>query len=146
MTIATDTDDLISTSLWGEVVTIIRNDPGYDHAGYGRDFWMTLTTVNADIQRIAGNNPTRDLGQGRFATHNIFLPDATSIKQGDRIRSSDWSVGKAEFAVEQVLSDEGHVEIRTKLVRSVAGLLNYLLLESGQNLLLENKSGIFLED
>ena len=118
MSISSDTDDLISTSLWGEVVTIMRNDPKYGDIGTGTELWSIISEPNADIQRIAGNNPTRNLGQDRISSHRIFLPDGTNVKQGDRIRSADWDVGKAVHFVLAVMADEGHTEIMTKLVRA----------------------------
>lgn len=145
MTISGDTDDLLSANVWGEEVEITRNQAGYGRIGTGGDLFTSVSTPNADIQRVSGSNPARDLGQGRFMTHQIFLPNGANVRQGDRIRASDWSVGKAEYFVEAVLADEGHTEVRTRLVRAVQGVLNYLLLEDGTYLYQEDGGGMILE-
>lgn len=142
MTIAGDTEDLISTDLWGETVTIVRNDPNYNEAGFPLNIWDTVVVTHGDIQRISGNNPTRNLGQGRISSHTIFLPDATAIIQGDRIRSSEWDTGKAEFEVQSVMVEEGHVELRTRLVRTST---MFLMLEDGTWIFLETNSEVELE-
>jgi hypothetical protein len=140
MTLAGDTDDIIS--VWGEVVTVVRNFPTYGNAGFGVNVWTDVIATVAEIQRIAGNNPTRDLGQGRFSSHAIFLPDGTGIIQGDRIRSSEWTTGKAEFEVQAVFVEDGHVEVRTRLVRSS---VIFLMLENSEWILLETGKEINLE-
>jgi hypothetical protein len=142
MTIAGDTNDLVSTGLWGEEVMIVRNTPTYDDNGFPTDSWDMIVDTVGEIQRIPGNNPTRDLGQGRISSHAIFLPNATDVIQGDRLRSSDWDSGKAEYDVQSVRSDEGHVEIRTRLVRSST---LFLMLEHGTWLRLETGKGLQLE-
>jgi hypothetical protein len=144
MTVAGDTVDLLSTSLWGEVVTIVRNSPAYQDDGFGDEEWNSVADTLAEIQRISGNNPTRDLGQGRFCSHTIFLPDQTDVVQGDRIRSSEWTTGRAEFEVQVVMADTGHTEVRTRLVRSTS-LITFLLLEDGTDILLETGSRTNLE-
>ena len=141
MTLATDTDNLLST--WGEQMYIVRNTPTYGNIGEGGDAFTILSTPNADIQRISGNNPARDLGQGRFMTHRIFLPDNTDVKQGDRLRTSDWTAGRAEYFVESVLSDEGHVELRASMARTI---INFMLVETGELLTLEDETALQLEN
>jgi len=143
MSISTDTDDLLSTSLWGEVLIIIRNDPDYGNFGEAGDHFDVMSNPNGDIQRVSGNNPTRNLGQGRFMTHTIFLPNNTDVKQGDRIRTSDWTAGRAEYFVEQVLSDEGHVELKASLART---MVKFLLVETGELLLLEDGEALQMEN
>lgn len=120
MTISGDTVDLVSTTLWGEEVNIIRNTPTYGDAGDSTDSWGTVVTANADIQPFSGFNPTIDLGQKRASTHRIFFPSGTAVIQGDRIRPSDWTAGDNFYEVDSVLSDEGHVEIYASLIRGGA--------------------------
>lgn len=116
MTIATDTDDLVATTLWGESLEIVRNTVSYDDMGGSTDSWAVIITVNADIQPISGINPTVGIGQERASSHRMFLPDATGVKQGDRVRPVGWVTGDDEYTVDAVLTDEGHVEIRMTLV------------------------------
>ena len=117
MTISGDTDDLVSQTLWGEQVNIIRNTPTYGEAGGPVDSWAVVLTVNVDIQPFSGSNPTVELGQKRISTHRVFLPNGTLIVQGDRIRPSGWVAGDNFYEVDAVLSDEGHVEVYASLVR-----------------------------
>ena len=112
MSIATDTDDLVDTSIWGEAITIVRNTVTYDDSGFASDTWASVATPNADLQPISGVNPTVGIGQARASSHRAFLPTGTDIKQGDRIRPSGWSTGEDELVVDAVLDEEGHMEIR----------------------------------
>lgn len=147
MSLSSDTDNLLSMDVWGEQVEIVRNATGYGDTGLAGDLWAVVSQPNADIQRISGNNPIRDLGQGRFSSHRIFLPGGANVRQGDRIRPSGWIAGQAEYFVQAVLADEGHTEIRANIVRPVEGAnLDYLLLEIGSYLLLEDGGGILLEN
>lgn len=143
MTIATDTDDLLVNNLWGELIYIVRNAPTYGRIGEGGDLFTIIGTPNGDIQRVSGNNPSRNLGQGRFMTHRVFLPNGTDIRQGDRIRTSDWTAGRAEYFIEEVLSDEGHVEVKASLARTI---VNFLLVETGELFLLETGASLQLEN
>jgi len=112
VTISTDTDDLVDTALWGEVITIVRNTPTYNDGGDFIDSWASVATPNGDIQPISGINPTIGIGQKRISSLKIFLPTGTDIKQGDRIRKSGWVTGDDEYEVDSVLDDEGHIECR----------------------------------
>lgn len=114
MTIATDTDDILA--VWGETVTIVRNTPTYGNLGQSTDSWASVSTPLGDIQPAGGRVVTLEGGQQREATHRVFLPNATDVRQKDRIRPSGWSSGDDEYEVMQVLSDEGHVEVLTVLV------------------------------
>lgn len=125
MTIAGDTDDLISTSLWGESVIVVRNTPTYGGDGAPSDSWATVETVNADIQPIgspdrSGSVRTVELGQVKEATHQMFLPASSGVAQGDRIRASGWSTGTDEYHVDAVLVFDDHVEILAHVVKGHA--------------------------
>lgn len=117
MAISGDTDDLLDTGLWGEAVTVVRNTPTYDNVGQPSDSWASVSTPNADIQPVSGVTVTKDGGQQREMSHRIFLPSGNGVRQGDRIRPSGWATGDNEYSVEQVSSDEGHVEVLAVLVR-----------------------------
>ena len=124
MTLSADTVDLTSTSLWGEVVTIVRNTITSDDAGFTTDSWASVATPNGDLQPISnfssGANMAMPIGQQRMSSHRIFLPDGTDVKQGDRIRPYGWSAGDDEYRVDAVLDDEGHIEARLSLVVGAA--------------------------
>ncbi len=124
MTIQGDTDDLISTSLWGEVVTVVRNTPTYGGDGAPTDVWASIGTPNADIQTfdsaVSGGVSTTEVGQMKLSTHKIFLPFAFDARQGDRIRPSGWSTGDDEHHVDLVASFEDHVEVLTHIVKGHA--------------------------
>lgn len=116
MTISGDTEDLVDTTVWGEVITIVRNTASYSDMGVATDSWESVATPNADIQPISGMNPTVGIGQMRASSHVVFLPDGTNVKQGDRVRPSGWSAGDDEYEVDSVLDDEGHIECRLSMV------------------------------
>ena len=124
MTIAGDTNDLIATTLWGEVVTVVRNTPSYGGDGAASDSWASVATPNADIQPTdsasQGAVPTSEVGQQKLSTHRIFLPAAQDVRQGDRIRASGWVTGDDEHHVDFVSSFEDHVEALTHIVKGHA--------------------------
>ena len=120
MSISGDTDDLLDTALWGETVTVIRNTISYNDVGVSADSWASVATPHADIQPLAGETITGQIGETRRSTHRIFMPNATNVRQGDRVRPSGWVTGDDEYQVEEVMSDEGHIEIWATLVKGHA--------------------------
>ena len=120
MSINTDTDELLNTSLWGEQVTIVRNTITYGSDGDKSDSWGSVSTPNADIQPLSGAELTREIGSQRSSTHKVFLPAGNGVLQGDRIRPSGWSAGNDEHHVDAVMSFEDHVEVMTHIVKGHA--------------------------
>lgn len=120
MSISTDTDELIDTSLWGEAVTVVRNTPTYGNDGDKADSWASVSTPNADIQPLTGAEANLESGAQRLSTHRIFLPAGNGVSQGDRIRANGWSTGDDEHQVDAVLSFEDHVEVLTHIVKGHA--------------------------
>lgn len=109
-----DTDALLT--VWGETVTVVRNTATYGALGQPSDSWSSVATPSSDIQPVSGTVFTDAAGQKREATHRIFFPNGTAVLQKDRVRPSGWSSGDDEYEVQQVLSDEGHVEALAVLV------------------------------
>ena len=122
MSISDDTDDLLATTEWGEVVTIVRNTPSFGDTGVATDSWASIATPNADIQPLDSNEilRTSEIGEVKGSSHKIFFPNGTDIKPGDRVRGSGWSAGSDEYEVQYVMSDEGHVEVFAKKVEGNA--------------------------
>lgn len=121
MSIANDTDQILEPgNQLSEVITVFRNTLTYDDRGTASDSWALIATVNATIDFLHGDNPTVDLGQARGSTHRLFLPNATAVRQGDRIRPSGWTTGDNEYEIDAVLSDAGHVEVLASQVRGHA--------------------------
>ena len=124
MTIAGDTADLVSTDLWGESVTVVRNTPTYGGDGAGADSWASVGTANADVQpadsAAAGQVLTGDLGQVRLSTHTVFMIPTVDVRIGDRIRRSGWSTGDDELHVDFVSTFEDHLEVLTHFVKGHA--------------------------
>ena len=120
MSISTDTDELLDTSLWGEAVTVMRNTPTYGGDGDKSDSWASVSTPNADIQPLSGADLARESGSEQMSTHKIFLPSGNGVRQGDRIRASGWVTGDDEHQVDAVLSFEDHVEVMTHIVKGHA--------------------------
>lgn len=119
MSIASDTENLLDPTLWGEIVTVVRNTVTHDSAGMASDSWASVATPLGDIQPMSGTNPiviTTDAGENRTLTHRIFMPTGTNIKQGDRVRKNGWVAGDDEFIVEGLLDEEGHIETRTRII------------------------------
>lgn len=125
MTIAGDTDDLLSTSLWGELATVVRNTPTYGGDGAASDSWATVETVNIDVQPVgsperSGSVRTAELGLVKEATHQVFFPASSAVAQGDRIRGSGWATGADEYHVDAVLVFDDHLEILARFVKGHA--------------------------
>ena len=120
MTISDDTTDLISTSLWGESVTVVRDTLSYGDDGAATDSWGTQETVNADIQPLSGGELIREIGKEQISTHKVFLPQTSTVRQGDRIRASGWAAGSDEYHVDAVMNYEDHVKAMTHIVKGHA--------------------------
>lgn len=120
MTISGDTDDIISTSLWGESVTIYRNTPSFGNFGEPTDSWGLQSTVACDIQPLGGSLKATEIGLQKNSTHKLFFPASTSVIAGDRVRPSGWVTGDDEYIVDVGSSFEDHVEADAHMVKGHA--------------------------
>ena len=106
--LAGETNDLLGTSVYGEVITIVRNTLSYSDTGAPTDSWASVATPNADIQPVNAVEKmivTGEIGQQRTLSVSIFLPNATDVRVGDRIRPSGWVAGDDEYEIGYVMSD-----------------------------------------
>lgn len=120
MTIAQDTDALLGT--WGETVTLVRRSPSYSDKGTPTAGWASVATPSCDIQPSGGTTVRLPSGQQVKTTHNLFFPQGTDVRGGDRVRPSGWVAGNDEYEVQGVLAEpDSHVEAQATLVKGHGG-------------------------
>ena len=120
MTVANDTTAILA--VWGAPLTIVRKSPTYNTSGVATPAWATVTTATGDIQPISGSESRSNQGELVQTTHEIYLPNGTDIRGGDRIQPSGWAAGDDEYEVRGLIAETpSHVRVDATLVRGHGG-------------------------
>lgn len=120
MTIAQDTAALLT--VWGETVSLMRRGPTFSDRGTPTPVWTSVATPSCDIQSSGGATIRLPSGLQVSTTHNLFFPQGTDVRGGDRVRPAGWVAGNDEYEVQGVLAEpDSHVEAQAILVKGHGG-------------------------
>ena len=120
MTMAQDTTAILD--VWGQTLTIVRKTPTYSDTGMATMVWAAVTTATGDIQPFSGAERRDVGGEIVLTTHEIYLPNGTDVRGGDRVRPAGWVAGDDEYEVRELRAETpSHIQINATLVRGHGG-------------------------
>ncbi|MBS3927797.1 MAG: head-tail adaptor protein [Sphingomonadales bacterium] len=120
MSVAQDTVSILA--VWGQTVTIMRKTPTFSDSGAPTPVWASVGTATADIQPIDGSEKRIELGERVLTTHEIYFPNGTDIRGGDRVQPAGWAAGDDEYEVRALIAETpSHVRVNATLVRGHGG-------------------------
>ena len=120
MAMADDTTAILAA--WGQTLTVVRTSNSYGATGGATPSWSSQGSATGMIQPLGGTLRSGNVGDKDAATHEVYLPNSTTVRAGDRVRPAAWAAGDDEY---QVLSAEAyspsHTRLFCKLVRGHGG-------------------------
>jgi hypothetical protein len=122
MTMAANFTALMTT--WGQTVTVARRSVTYGDTGKPSSTWATNDTQASMIQPFTrrGDAIRREPGLESSALYEIYMPAATSVRAGDRIRPAGWTTGANEYDVIRVESySPSHLEVVCRMTEGDGG-------------------------